>query len=137
MTAKIIDLNQRRQAKHEQTRDYVFERVQSHIDLLNLEWATYSASNRLNNWISLRVFGDIVEDNYFDLNVISAIEQDLTMSVVVFYPRTFNQDEDCFRAGFHYGQYAIATPPFPREIEARLFNVALYLEVIKDATIKI
>ena len=135
--SKVINLNAERIKRHQQSEEYLKDRIQSHIDLLNLEWHVYSQSDRLNNWISLRVFGDIVEDNYMDLNVISKIEQDLQMSVVVFYPRTFNPDDDSFRAGFHYGGIAVAGPAWENEIEARLYNIVLYLEVIKDATIKI
>ena len=134
---KVIDLEQYRQQQAAKTEVSVADLVQEHIDLLNMEWHAYRSSNRLNAWISLRVFGDIVEDNYFDLNVISKIEIDLQMAVVLFYPRTFNPDDDMYRAGFHYGEMSIAGPPWDNEIDARLYNIALYLEILKDARIKI
>lgn len=101
--------------------------TQQIINRVVAEWEYYYHSGKIKELFSSKL--NIKPENVLDLNIISLKEKELGMEVALFYPKTLPTNQNGFIAGFNHEKYALATPEMISEIDARLLNIFLFLEI--------
>lgn len=96
-----------------------------------IEWQNYATKNRLNEYILSRLpsfsAADYSVDFVNDLNLLSAVEQKLGVSVAIFYPGCTLTNPNGWTVAFYYDGEEYKMPvSMPSEASARALNLMFY-----------
>lgn len=106
-------------------------------DFLLSDWEKMARNNRLNDYFRNSLTHSIDPNskvNFMsDLNEIAALELNLDLYPMVFFPGTMQPKQIGWVVCFLLGKEKIATPDLATEAYARCFAILLYLKLKRDA----
>ena len=135
MMGNVIDFTARR--LKEQPKPVTMEELMANaVDLLLIDWEKMARNNRLNDYFKKSVpqVDKDTKTNYMsDLNEIAALELNIELFPMVFFPGTVDRKQLGWIVQFFLGKTRISTPELASETYARCFAILMYLKMKRDA----
>lgn len=107
------------------------------IEFLLTDWEKMARNNRLNDYFKSSLPNLVDQNarvNYMgDLNEVAALELNLELFPMVFFPGTTDRKQLGWVVQFFLGKERISTPELASEAYARCFAILLYLKLKRDA----
>lgn len=107
------------------------------IEFLLTDWEKMARNNRLNDYFrsSLpNLIDQTARVNFMsDLNEVAALELNLELFPMIFFPGTTDRKQLGWVVQFFLGKERISTPELASEAYARCFAILLYIKLKRDA----
>lgn len=133
--SNVIDFTAHR-LKEKRKATTIVELSAKATDFLLGDWEKMARNNRLNDYFRNSLTHAIDPNskvNYMsDLNEVAALELNLDLYPMVFFPGTLQPKQIGWLVQFHLGKEKISTPELATEAYARCFAILLYLKLKRD-----
>lgn len=147
MIAKVLKFKQKKRGNRQESNDKASDQNLSDAPVTKIktkyqifeeacgdvliEWQNYATKNRLNEYILSRLPSfsavDYSVDFVNDLNLLSAVEQKLGVSVAIFYPGCTLTNPNGWTVAFYYDGEEYKMPvSMPSEASARALNLMFF-----------
>jgi hypothetical protein len=137
---ELVDLTAYRQARGKEKPQVTWASIKEAAqDFLLTDWEKMARNNRLNEYFKRSLANQIDHGskvNYMsDLNEIAALELNLELYPMIFFPGTLNGTQQQWVVQFKLDKETVCTPELASEAYARCFAILLFLKVKREAIV--